>query len=207
MLDLVWLEINGLEFEIRENTWDDTVLKDEITENIYSIKKPKIVVDIGAHIGGTTIYCASLGAKVYAYEPSRINYHRLLRHIDLNDLQDNVVPFNLGIGDGEPIKLYHHPTNYGCFSKYIDNSDGMIGESEIVETITIKDVFKDIEHCDLLKVDCEGAEAEFYKYIPVDKIDQISMELHGRKEKEIIDFLSNFYNIGIKKSVIVCQKK
>lgn len=204
MLDLVL--IDGLKCEVRRKSWDDVVLAQELIYNVYHVDKPKVVVDIGSHIGGTAMYCASRGAKVYAYEPSVINYKQLLKHIELNDFQDDIIPFNVAVSDGKDKKLYHHPTNFGCFSEYRDNVSNMSDDFETVKSVTIQEVFKDIEHCDLLKIDCEGGEVDFYKDIPVEKIDQISMELHGREEEEIKEFLKKSYNIQQENTLLICKK-
>lgn len=189
------VNIGGIKFLIRPNSWDDTILKSEIMANVYKIGSPKVVVDIGAHIGGTAMLCAYYGAKVYAYEPSRRNFNRLYRNVRLNNL--NVEMFRLAVvGDGAKNKkyLFWHKYNFGCFSFNRNNVLGMIDDGEEVDTISIKDVFKNIEHCDLLKCDCEGAEEEFYQEIPVEKIDQISIEIH-KSDSKIKEFLSKFYKI------------
>ena len=203
-------EFNGLKFNIRDKSFDDSVLKHEILADFYRVKNPGVVVDIGAHIGGTTILCASRGADVYSYEPSKSNYKELLGNLERNNLEAET--FNVAVGNKGNRKLYHHKDNFGCFSFSRDNTNGMIDETEEVETITIEEVFKDIDHCDLLKIDCEGGEREFYKAIPVEKIDMIAMEIHDGS-LEIKDYLSKFYNVDVveaspesKDKLFICRK-
>ena len=69
---------------------------------------------------------------------------------------------------------------------------------EKVESIGIDEVFKNIKHCDLLKIDCEGAEYEFIKDIPFDRVDRISLELHEGKQVEILELLRKFYQVETK---------
>lgn len=47
--------ITGLKVEIRPDSWDETVLTQELLLNVYKVHNPKVVVDIGAHIGGTSM--------------------------------------------------------------------------------------------------------------------------------------------------------
>jgi FkbM family methyltransferase len=201
------LEINNLRFEIRESSHDEYVLGDEILRDVYEIGEPDVLVDIGAHIGGTALRAAYYGAKVYAFEPSKENYNLLKKNIKLNGLEDKIKARRVAVGTPGTRKLYHHPSNFGCFSFNKDNTTFMTDDFEEVKTISIKDAFMGIKHCDILKIDCEGGETEFYKDIPFEKIDQISMELHGRAEDEdIVKTLSEHYRVERKKDLLICKK-
>jgi FkbM family methyltransferase len=202
------LDVGDLKFYVRNDKHDEPVLAHELMNNVYKIGQPKVVVDIGAHIGGTTCLCAYSGANVYAYEPSKKNFCKLVRNVRLNGLEDRVKMFKLAIGTPGKRKLYYHDNNYGCFSFNRNNTINMVDDWEEVDTISIKDVFKDIEHCDLLKCDCEGGEEEFYMDIPHEKIDQISMEVH--RPNGIKDYLSQFYKVEEygtdSDKVLICKK-
>lgn len=201
-------DISGLHFEMRPDSWDDHVLGMELIEDCYEIGYPEVMVDIGAHIGGSAIRAASRRATVYAYEPSVFNFHYLKKNIQANGLEDRIKTFNKGVGVSGQRKLYKHDSNYGCFSFNADNVKNMSEEYEVVDIINIKDIFKDISHCDLLKVDCEGAETEFIMDIPVVKIDRVSLELHGRKEdKKIREFLAQHYKVKEEReNILICTK-
>ena len=68
----------GFNFKIRKGVWDEQILTGETNPSYYQMpKNPKVVIDIGAHIGGTAILAASLGADVYAYEPETENFKLL----------------------------------------------------------------------------------------------------------------------------------
>lgn len=198
------IEANGLTFYLRPDSWDETVLTQELLLNVYDVGNPKVVVDIGAHVGGTSVLCASRGATVYAYEPSELNFGQLVLHTLENKLDDKIHPFKLAVGKGG--RLYHHVNNYGCFSTDKENTTGMVDEYEEVEGISIQEVFKDIPHCDLLKIDCEGGEYEFYKDIPFEKVDQISIELHFGDNESVKELLKKHYNITETGTVLICKK-
>ena len=181
----------GFKFKIRKGAWDEQILTGEMNPSYYQIpQNPQVVVDIGAHIGGTAILAASLGADVYAYEPEQDNYNLLLENIKLNNLEHKIHCFKKGVGTPGKKTLYLNPKNSGMatFEKISDIPQG-------IEVIGIWNVFKDIDHCDLLKIDCEGAEYEFIKNLPYPKIDNISLELHKGPQQEIIAWLKKFYDV------------
>ena len=201
--------LQGLKFKVRNEQWDRNILWGELRQNVYQIPdKPKIVVDIGAHIGGTAILCASKGAEVFAYEPQKENFTRLKENIKLNKLENKIHCFRNAVGDPGNRTLYDNDKNSGMAS-----FSHLTKLPELVESVSIKEVFKKISHCDLLKIDCEGAEYEFIKDIPFDKIDQISMELHKGKQQEAIDLLKQHYAVKYKKALdqtskmVICKSK
>ena len=64
----------------------------------------------------------------------------------------------------------------------------------VVETITLEDIFSSnrLEHIDLLKVHCEGAERAILTHAPqtiLDRIDKIAIKHSGRNGAELASFL------------------
>ena len=62
----------GYKMRTRVRYYDEKILNEELdsSNDIYRIPdNPKMVIDVGAHIGGTSIRCAKMGATVLAYEP------------------------------------------------------------------------------------------------------------------------------------------
>lgn len=182
-----YLDINGL--RIRDCRADWHILAD-VARDMYKIPaNPKTAVDIGAHIGIFSVATARAGALVYAYEPEAVNY-QILCH---NTMDYNVRTFNLGVGTPGERKLYVHPENTGGTSLFLNkylNAD----KYQMVKVISIKEVFKNIPHCDLLKMDCEGAEDEIIEDFDdelASKIEQISMEYHHHYET--MDKLKKWY--------------
>jgi len=204
------IEHEGIRFIVRQNSWDENVLRDVVSNNCYKIGSPKVFVDIGAHIGGSSLLASKNGAVVYAYEPSLLNFNQLKKNVALNGYDIKI--FNKGVSDNTGKgKLYHHPYNFGCFSLNKDNTTDMQEDGEDADFITIQEVFKDIEHCDILKIDCEGAEERFYRDIPFEKIDVIVIETH-RKGTKIREYLSQFYEVhGVHAcrdySLLICLRK
>jgi len=201
--------IGGFYFKIRKGVWDEQILTGEVDPNGYQVPaNPKVVVDIGAHIGGTAILCASRGAKVYAYEPEKENFNLLSENVKINGLEDKIKCIKKGVGLPANRTLFLKQGNSGMATL-----DKISEKSQMVEIIPIEEVFEDIPHCDFLKIDCEGAEYEFIFDTPFEKIDQISMELHTGKQKEVVDHLEKFYTVKTKRAIdgtslmVFCYKK
>jgi len=181
----------GFNFKIRKGVWDEQILAGEMDPSYYQIpQNPKVVVDIGAHIGGTAILAAGLGAEVYAYEPQSENFGLLLENVKLNNLEDKIHCFKKGVGDPGKRKIYLNPKNLG-----MGTFDKISDEWNEIDVISAAEVFENIKHCDLLKIDCEGAEYEFIKKLPYPKIDNISLELHTGLQQETITWLKKFYDV------------
>lgn len=222
----------GFKMKYREDFWDKEILECEMKPDYYNLPSAlNVVVDIGAHIGGTTILCAKLGAKVYAIEPDPENLALLLDNITLNGVEDNVLYREVAVGDKSETRLLRkNESNSGGFGFFaaIDTPTSSIE----VQTITLAEVLEGVKHVDLLKMDCEGAEYDILfgaEESLFDKIGQISMEMHYSNKKSIlpelvekygedypqklIDLLSKHYRISVRNSgaesanQLICIKK
>ncbi|GAG99005.1 unnamed protein product [marine sediment metagenome] len=211
----------GFVFKLRSGYFEGKVVHDEIMkEEYYRIpENPKVVIDVGAHVGGTAILCASLGATVYAYEPMQSTFDILLDNIVLNKakITGKIYCFDKAIGTPCQRKLYHHSTNSGASSLWLFTKGTDKEDWEMVDVISLKQVFEEnnIKHCDLLKLDCEGAEFEILYDTPkevFDKIGQISLEWHYKDKENIVKlvkFLSQFYRVDkpTRGYMLFCYKK
>jgi FkbM family methyltransferase len=156
------------------------------------------VLDVGAGFGAFALDVAARcpASTVYAIEPSPDPYSRLVRGIELNGLR-NVRPLRLAIGAHSGAarldvsateSALHHLTDEG-------QSDGATVE---VPQRTLRGLLEDlgIERCDLLKLDCEGA--EYDALLASDgrtlaRIDRICLEYHdgtAHVHQEIVDVLT-----------------
>ena len=67
--------------------------------------KDKVVLDIGASLGDTSIYFAMKGAKkVYAYEPLKEIFKYLLLNIKINNYDEIIIPAHL-VSTGYEIEI------------------------------------------------------------------------------------------------------
>jgi FkbM family methyltransferase len=147
----------------------------------FELKEGDAVVDIGGHIGSFALHAASeVGqrGRVLVYEPSPDN-HTHLRHNIAQSGFSNVQPFATAIaGTKGNRQFFSNPMNMAMHNFYQKGN-----YVSYVSAITLADVFAEhqIERCNFLKIDCEGAEYEILYNTPkhiFDRIDRIAMEYH-----------------------------
>jgi FkbM family methyltransferase len=161
-----------------------------------AVKDNSVIIDIGANNGVYSVYSAvkSKNTIVYSYEPVPATYETLVENINLNKLKKNIIPFNLGIASKkEKRKLF-------CGGGSLYNSL-IFKKAKFLDIhcISLKDVFElnGLKNCDILKIDCEGAEFEILYNTPkacFSMIKEIRMEYHniGYNQDYNIDTLTNF---------------
>ena len=170
--------------KIRTSTTDFMALANVWLLEDYKIKKFEIrsndvIVDIGAHIGIFTIYASQFcnNGKIYSFEPVRENYDLLLNNIKLNN-SEQVKPFNLAVSNtNDDVTIYINDDK--AAHSIFPSSESSIN----VKSITLQNIFEEnnINHCNFLKLDCEGAEYEILCNLPAKyfkEIDKIVMECH-----------------------------
>lgn len=115
-----------------------------------------IVLDIGANIGNHSLYWAlECGAKnIYAFEPVKDTFAILKKNIALNELEDVVKLFNLGVGEkNSRADICEYSLENIGGTKLRDNSEGKI-EICAIDEMNIK------ESVSLMKIDVEGYEVQ-----------------------------------------------
>ena len=143
--------------------------------NVYE----KIVVDIGANIGDTSIYFALKGAhKVVALEPSPFAFKYLKENVRENGFESKIICINEGVGRSDSsIKMEDNEQDVTGL-KAIDQRKGIT-----VPILTFKSLIKteEIQHRSVLKMDCEGCEYDSLLSSDCDTIrifEEIIMEYH-----------------------------
>ncbi len=215
---------NGLKLNlVYEGKHDTTtMLKDLYINNSYSFDEMdfddcKIIVDIGANQGfvSTLLALKCKEAKIYAYEPIKRSYDSLVKNSLLNDFNHRIIPFNLAVSKKKgKIKLYLDKSGNAASS--ILKSRAKSENTLYVDSITLEDIFtfNNLDHIDLLKVDCEGAEYEiFYNTTKecLSKIKKIILEAHLNdeyKQCELVSFLKqNNFTVHEKRNEITAINK
>jgi len=191
---------NGVKFYFKSRQGEFEPIYEIWRQNIYTkhyqIKDRDIIIDIGANIGVFSIFVAksAMEVKVFSYEPTPEVFKRLLKNIKINNLENFIFPFQLGVAgnNGEKI-LFIHPKGSTSNTLYRDYLSVCKNNSLPIRTVTLEDIFRNnnLNYCDFLKIDAEGAEYEILFHTSPEylrKIKNIALEYH-QGHREIIKFL------------------
>jgi len=149
----------------------------------------RVVLDVGAYVGDSTLYFVSRGAKwVYAFEPYPSLYRIAEGNLRVNGVR-NVTLFNeaIGLEDG----YIGIDTNYSPKSNSWIRDFGsgvrihVRGFDSLVENLGLRDA--------ALKMDCEGCEYKALlsaKSATLESFSEIILEYHYQGYKQIVEKLS-----------------
>lgn len=178
---------NGLLFRARGKTADLAEIIVVSSGFEYPIDKIElchnpIIVDLGAHIGTFSVNICNTfvknNPKIYSYEPFDQNYQLLNENIKINGFDKNIKTFKNAIGTENKIVYLENIKNFDAIT--ISNNKTGYG----VEQISLIEIFRDLGHVDLIKIDIEGEEAniinKYYKEIS-EYCDNILLEIHYDK--------------------------
>lgn len=180
-------------------------IKDKSYETIIeTIKNSKTILDIGANIGTTALYYASINAeaKILAFEPHPITFKRASENIQLNKFK-NIQLINLGLGEHkEIVKLYEvNEHNPGMNRIIAENKNLPYKEIEIDSLDNILSE-RQISKIDFIKIDVEGFEYAVLaggkksimqsKPIMFIELDDNNMRENNKSARELIELLLSF---------------
>jgi len=161
----------------------------------FKIEEGNTVIDIGANVGIFSILASNLSrsGKVFAFEPVKANYDRLVSHKELNN-SANLITDNRGVSNkNKKVKIHLLNDNSGGHSlnkKKFSHLQESASSIEMIQCTTLKDIFDsyNIAKCDFLKMDCEGEEYKILNALPssyYDRINMIAIEFHHPVVSEI----------------------
>jgi FkbM family methyltransferase len=120
------------------------------------------IIDIGANTGLFVLRAKQRwpNANIVAFEPEPANYSALSETIQINRLQGVTLIQAAVSPERGFVTLYRHPRNIGAHSIVFKQSN----DSVRVACQTISDALSLCPggRCDLLKIDCEGAEGSIF---------------------------------------------
>jgi FkbM family methyltransferase len=181
---------------------DIWILKETILDRQYALAGVEIkdgwtIIDIGAALGDFSIWAAKQdpNGRVLAAEPFPPAISLLNANLEKNHIK-NVVVFEGALSN----KTGEISLNTSAGETVLNSTALSQPSDQIVQvpTLMLSDFFKrySIDHCDYLKMDCEGAEYEILFSTSdeiINKIDRICMEVHDQLTKhnrgEMINFL------------------
>ena len=123
----------------------------------FMVGKNDTVVDIGAHIGAFSIFAASKTnhGKVLSFEPDPGNFAQLCENTSLN-LLGNIRVVQKAIDEKSGKVIFYRDS----LNSAMNSTTKKTNESITVDCISLSDALNTygVDVCDLLKIDCEGAE-------------------------------------------------
>jgi FkbM family methyltransferase len=178
--------LEGMKIIMRGNKSNDIHVFSEIwLDNAYlkwgiDLYEDCNVIDIGSHIGlfALQIISKQQNSNLLCYEPNSENFQILKENIAINNLKQ--------------VKIFHKAVSSknGEIELNINENDSsghsikkLSTKKEKIESISFERILEEnnLHGCDLLKLDCEGAEYDILFSIPKDKlkkIKQICLEYH-----------------------------
>lgn len=177
-----------LQFKVR-GALDIWTIKETFMDRFYekhgfAIQPHWKVIDIGAGLGDYALYAAVTqpDAQIYAFEPFPESFTLMQENLRLNAVKnvqafDNAIAATSGelildLTHGEPLQFQSHATKASRIKKGLP-----------VQAFSLADALKmlEIESCDLLKMDCEGAEYSILFSTPASvlaRVERIVLEYH-----------------------------
>ena len=134
---------------------------------ITNSKKYKVFIDVGSWIGPYSLLAASLGIKVYAYEPDKIAFEELKKNISLNKFKYEPQVFNYALSNEDGEGFLNSKEGLGnstssIADKKIDENSIIIKKKSFVNCV--ENIIKDnkiLPEEIFLKIDIEGHEFNF----------------------------------------------
>lgn len=179
----------------RPGTLDEAIIKAIIVDRAeYKFpfrKDVKLIYDIGANIGVTTLVLNNIypDAVIHCFEPEPENFEIL--RMNTEHLGAKVVLNKVALSNyNGTTELYHSedPRNLGGCSTHIKNDK----PGQQVPVVRTSFYMAKVGIPQLIKTDCEGAEHDILLDVPdLSKVIWITGELHGVKEFELLAHLQN----------------
>jgi FkbM family methyltransferase len=184
---VIELTKSGLRFRTR-SAMDIWAVKETLLDRFYErcgfpLQDGWTVIDIGGGIGDFTTLAAHCHphSRVFAFEPTPSSYALLQENLQANGITNaQAFPAAVWSSDGEVTidTGLGEPVQFTSQAVQASNSGSVIVPGYSLETVFAK---TGVDRCDLMKLDCEGAEYEILFRAPDNvlvRIDRIVMEYH-----------------------------
>jgi FkbM family methyltransferase len=169
--------------------------------------QPEVILDIGSNIGASILYFHSRypNARIFGFEPHPHTFAVLKKNVA--DLP-RISVLNCGLGASNTRLTFGGETvNFGGFSTTgRRRSQSETREPVECEIRRLDDGLRDlgIDHVDLIKIDCEGAEAEVFAGLSpaiLERCQWIVGELHDASAFPLLAKLAAHFDLDLKKKM------
>jgi len=167
---------------------------------------PSSIWDIGANIGAASLYFSQRfpQAEIHCFEPVPENYAMIGRNIE-GLARVRAHGFALGANEGAlEIHASDVDRNFGGFSFHDAGTAKARGFEVRVRTPQAVIADGTASAPDLIKIDVEGAEHDIlmaFEPRALERVGWITGELHGNRSFELLEFLSQWFDIETKKTM------
>ncbi len=149
-----YLEGDLIQKEIyRYGSFYENTLLDYLMDKKY-LPKGSNIMDWGSNIGNHTLYFATVveANHIWCFEPVKSTFEILKRNIEINNLQERVSIYNVGLGEKYSKASIGHKDEENCGGTSIkENGEGDL-VIESIDSMAIDDKI------DFIKIDVEGFE-------------------------------------------------
>ena len=162
------------------------------------------IVDIGANVGVFTVWAAGVAprGRVVSVEPSESSFTFLEENVARNALTNvSCVSFAVGGSNGRAAFFSRGPGVMNTLFS-VDNYGSRFQKLADVDSISLETLFArhGVQECDLLKLDCEGAEYEILLGAPPEtlrRVRSLAIEYHvGLNEHSPAELVSRLGSLG-----------
>ena len=169
--------------------------------------RPKVIFDIGSNIGASILYFHKTfpDAQIFGFEPHPDTFRILEKNVSP---LTGVKIFNCGLGaNDQRIAVRADAVNFGAFNTRGDFKDrGFAAAPVDCEVRRLDFILRELglDHVDLIKIDCEGAEAEVFSTLPdeiLNKCQWIVGEFHDHAGFEVLARLAPHFHLDLKKKM------
>lgn len=143
-------------------------LKEIFVDDVYRLDgvvlDGQLVLDVGAHIGDSSVAFAKRGAVVHAFEPLPLLQDYVRRNIVLNHMQQRIVLHGVGLSDkDEAVDVWVKPQGTAGATTLPPSAGNRNTGALIRQSLRLVDAVsyltsQGITRVDVLKLDCEGCE-------------------------------------------------
>jgi len=170
-------------------TWSDILpLTEVFVDKVYAGDlRGKVVLDVGMADGDSAVFFARNGAaRVIGVEPLPETYALSLQNLRQNGVEGIVIPLQGAVASGAgsiEIRVASLVPNRSSAAPERDQTQVEFDRSISVRTFDLPELMSagGVEHVDLVKMDCEGAEYAFLRSLTdrdFARIDRFAIEYH-----------------------------
>lgn len=164
----------NIRMKYRKNSMDSVVIAENMIIRLYDrflpdINKNDWIIDIGGHIGTTTVHLAKRfpETNILTIEPYPDSYALLEQNLLLNDISSPPVFIsNVAVANDKNGRILHIDKNNTGGNSMIRTRDAL--HQTRVPSMPLSDLFTryNIQQAKFVKIDCEGAEYEILLSLP-----------------------------------------